>query len=262
MSERSQFTFYRSYYDSLKEMKNAEIGALVMAICAYALDGVETELKGAMKSMFCLIKPTLDVSARKAENGKRGGRPKANEKQTESKINRSESKAKANETKVKANESEGEKEKEKEYEVEVEKEVEVEYEKENENECLYNTTTPTPPPVNTEAAKTVRAYQNKLGSFLSATATRELIGFSDALGSELCTHALDSALDNGHREWSYIRAILSRYKEAGYTSIEQVINAENERKAQRVKPNQVVAKGMNWTADDMKQMLDALEGDL
>ena len=90
-----------------------------------------------------------------------------------------------------------------------------------------NTTTPTPPE-NTEAAKAVAAYQDKLGTFLSSTATRELIGFTKSLGAELCIHALDAALDNGQRNWNYIKAILNRYCTEGFTNVAQAVDEENE----------------------------------
>ena len=88
------------------------------AVCAYAFEERETAaLPGAAGAAFALVRPVLDSSRRKAENGSVGGsRPKANQKQTQ-----------ANERKRKQSLSEGEKE--------TEKEKEKETEKEGENEC-------------------------------------------------------------------------------------------------------------------------------
>ena len=83
--ERGQFTFYRSFYEAIKELGADEQAAAYNAICAYALDGIEPEITGAAKAVFLLAKPNLDNARRKAENGKRGGESEANDKQTESK---------------------------------------------------------------------------------------------------------------------------------------------------------------------------------
>ena len=110
--ERGQFTFYRSYYEAIKQLKKADQAAVLMAICAYALDEEMPGLTGTPAAIFALIKPTLDTSRRKAASGKAGGESK----QTASKT----------ETNPKQSAREKEKEKEKEGEIEIEKEKEYE----------------------------------------------------------------------------------------------------------------------------------------
>nr|DAU96478.1 MAG TPA: hypothetical protein [Caudoviricetes sp.] len=96
--ERGQFTFYRSFASALRRIrKDADRARAYDAICDYALDGKEPDLSGlsdAAAIAFELIKPTLDASKRKAENGKRGAnakqeqsasKPIANSKQADSK---------------------------------------------------------------------------------------------------------------------------------------------------------------------------------
>ena len=107
-NRRNQFTFYASYYDAIQHLKKQDQLAVIMAICAYALDGTDPKLTGAAASAFILIKPTLDTSRRKAESGKRGGSAKQEA-----------SKAEAN-----GKQSAREKEKEKEGEIEIEEEYE------------------------------------------------------------------------------------------------------------------------------------------
>ena len=68
---RGQFTFYRSYYEAVKNMKKTDAAALLLAVCAYALDGEEIPLSGAARAAFCLIKPTLDSGRKKAEERER-----------------------------------------------------------------------------------------------------------------------------------------------------------------------------------------------
>jgi hypothetical protein len=84
--ERSQFTFYRSFWEAIKELPAKSKAEVICAICAYALEGEAPKLSGTSKAIFTLIKPTLDASARKAETGKLGGsKEKAKDKQSESK---------------------------------------------------------------------------------------------------------------------------------------------------------------------------------
>lgn len=138
--ERTQFTFYRSFANALKRIrKDADRAKAYDAICDYALDGKEPDLSGLPDSAaiaFDLIRPVLDTSKRKSENGKRGAnaklgkddsKPQAKQKQAAGKTKKSESKAEAN---AKRGETSSEKEKEK------------EKEKELENECYLPLTPP------------------------------------------------------------------------------------------------------------------------
>lgn len=79
--------------------------------------------------------------------------------------------------------------------------------------------------------RVINAYQSKMGTFLSDTACRELISFYlPKMGEELTVYALDVALNNGNRKWQYIRVILNSWIEEGFSSVAEVVDAENERK--------------------------------
>lgn len=81
--ERGQFTFYRSFWEAIRELSAKDKTAVICSICAYVFDEEVPALSGTSKAIFSLIKPTLDSSAKKAANGKLGGsKPKANDKQT------------------------------------------------------------------------------------------------------------------------------------------------------------------------------------
>lgn len=123
--ERKQFTWYRSYYDALKEIPAEEFRAIVLAVCAYALDGEEPELSGVARAIFTLIRPTLEVGRSKAENRSRteqtsisaeqtGNRPE----QTKNKPEQTENKRKQTGNKPEQTRKEKEKEKEREKESE------------------------------------------------------------------------------------------------------------------------------------------------
>ena len=109
---REQFTFYRSYYEALKNLPKRDQTAVLMAVIGYALDETEPALSGVPLSVFTLIRPTLDSGRNKAKNrmNKRG----TNEGQSENK----------QETNQEQTRKEGEKEKEKEGESEIEVEGE------------------------------------------------------------------------------------------------------------------------------------------
>ena len=116
MDERTQFTFYASFFDAVSRIKKkADRADAYDAICAYALreeDPDFSKMSDAAQIAFLLIKPNLDSSRRKAKSGKDGGSKKANGKQNGSK----------QEANCKQEEDESEKEKEKEKEGEIENE--------------------------------------------------------------------------------------------------------------------------------------------
>lgn len=87
---RTQFTFYESFFRSISRIKKAsDRAAAYDAICAYALYEQEPDLDGmpdAAAVAFEVAKPNLDASRRKASAGKKGGEAKqteANRKQVE-----------------------------------------------------------------------------------------------------------------------------------------------------------------------------------
>lgn len=109
---RSQFTFFRSFWEALKDLPDEDRLKCFDAIAAYALDEEEIPVEGIAKSILVLTKPTLDSSRKKAESGSAGAsKREANRKQTASK--------------PQANE------KQRAREIEIEKEIEIDIEKEN-----------------------------------------------------------------------------------------------------------------------------------
>lgn len=117
--ERGQFTFYASFAKAAERIrKKADRCDFYDAVKDYAIYGKEPEweaLSDTVAVAFELVRPTLDASKRKAENGKRGGAaskpeaPRSKSKQSESKPE-----AKKSKPKQPASEKEGEKENEKE----------------------------------------------------------------------------------------------------------------------------------------------------
>lgn len=82
--EREQFTFYRSFWEALKELPKKDQLPFVMAICAYAFGEESKPMTGAASASFLLVRPVLDKANKRSASGKQGGsKPKANGKQTE-----------------------------------------------------------------------------------------------------------------------------------------------------------------------------------
>ena len=109
--ERTQFTFYESFLKAVSRIKNKNARCDAYdTICRYAMYGEEPDmdkLPDAVAIAFELVKPNLDASRRKANNGRAGGMAKQTASKTE------------------ANEKQTASKKEKEIEIEIEKELEV-----------------------------------------------------------------------------------------------------------------------------------------
>ena len=70
------FVFYRSFRDAIEEMTDENKLATLLAICDYALYGVEPDLKDAMsRAVFTVARPSIDTNKDRRANGKLGGRP-------------------------------------------------------------------------------------------------------------------------------------------------------------------------------------------
>ena len=80
--KRESFIFYKSFYDSIKELDPKDQVQIYDAIFQYQFIGVEKELNGIPKSIFTLIIPQLEANNKRYLNGCKGGAPKGNQKTT------------------------------------------------------------------------------------------------------------------------------------------------------------------------------------
>lgn len=202
---REQFTFYRSYYDALKNLPEKERAKVLFAILEYALDEQEqNNLEGVCAACFLLIRPTLDSGRIKAANRK--NKTKTNEEQNENKA----------ETRAEQNRKEREKERE------VEREVESE----------YDSITPNPSfDLTDDELRRLRQEQQdvetaakRVGLPVSAMSDYDTM---DNLRAE---HGADNLLKaigriqgaaEKCRSWRYVGGILRKEKSAGYTWTER-----------------------------------------
>ena len=92
------FVFYRSFRDAIEEMNDADKLSTLLAICDYALYGIEPELKGILpRAVFTVARPSIDANKTRRESGRKGGRPPKKTNGFESKNQRF-SKTKSTET--------------------------------------------------------------------------------------------------------------------------------------------------------------------
>lgn len=82
---RDSIIFYRSFYEAINELPEKMQAKVYSAIFEYSLNFNEVVLEGLPKTIFTLIKPQLEANKKKFENGKKGGKPKANPNQNETK---------------------------------------------------------------------------------------------------------------------------------------------------------------------------------
>lgn len=75
---KDYFTFYRSYYESIQELKEEDRLTIYEAIMNYMFNGIEPKINGIPKMIYGLIKPTLEKSKKLSDNGRKGGAPKGN----------------------------------------------------------------------------------------------------------------------------------------------------------------------------------------
>ena len=102
---RDSIVFYRSFYESIKDLPPEQFKACALAILEYGLDGKEPEGNGPEKMAYLLTKPQIDANNRRYQNGTKGGRkktevePESNQTETkpEPKPNQIETKPEPNE---------------------------------------------------------------------------------------------------------------------------------------------------------------------
>lgn len=73
---RDSFVFYRSFHNALSKLSDADRLAAYDALVEYGLDGLE-DAEGVSAAILEAFKPLIDANNRRFENGKKGGRPKA-----------------------------------------------------------------------------------------------------------------------------------------------------------------------------------------
>ena len=99
---RDSVVFYRSFYDAIKNIPEADQLKVYTAIMEYAMNDIQPEIDGIALAIFLLVKPQIDANNKRYENGKK---PKVKQA-----VSKSEASCKQNTSKSEANVKENEKE--------------------------------------------------------------------------------------------------------------------------------------------------------
>ena len=83
----NSMTFFRSYWDALRTLPEADRVKMYDAIMGYALDGIEPDLDGYLVGMFMLLRPNIDNS-QKLRNSQGRGKKKPEEEEPEKKVSK------------------------------------------------------------------------------------------------------------------------------------------------------------------------------
>lgn len=216
MDKRSQFTFYRSFWEAVQSLPKKDKLPVLEAIISYALDGDSpTGLTQSQSAFFLLVKPNLDASRKKAASGKQGGsKPKANGKQNASK-----------------KEKEGENEIENENEEEIEKEYKCNNLSGSSSSCA-----------GAKSEHIERLAADLFGRFVGSPHTKadcemiyNRVVFGDRVNADavgLLEYAFEAAAKAGLKgNWNYIEAVLDR------CSLQNIFTADAARKADDARGN-------------------------
>ena len=97
---KNSFVFYRSFYESIKDLDDPTKLEILNAICEYSLNDITPDLSVVGNAIFTLIKPNIDNAMKKynasVENGKKGGRPRKEENLEKPNQNLEETQTKSN----------------------------------------------------------------------------------------------------------------------------------------------------------------------
>ena len=87
--ERESFVFYRSFFESIRDLPRDIQGEVLTAIIEYGLYGETTENpKPIAGAILKLVIPQIEANNKRYNNGKKGGRPTKNKTEQEPNQNR------------------------------------------------------------------------------------------------------------------------------------------------------------------------------
>lgn len=130
--------------------------------------------------------------------------------------------------------------------------AEYEIEDEDENEIEVN---------NSSLGTVISFYQDKFNPTPSSQIVLSLQDYVESLDADVIIHAMQIALDERKFAWSYLNAILKRYKASGLSTMEKVLQSEQEyqsgkksakiadEKRREKKPEEYTLKGSIFDAD-------------
>lgn len=199
------------WFGAFTALSDAEAGRLAKALWAYTATGEEVELSGNEKGCFAMIKFTLQLDESES-NDLSEVRRQAGQKGAEAK--------KANASFAKANEA---------------NEANADNKNKSKNKNIYTNTTARAREESSigtvEVDPLILKVQQELNG-LTDTHYQAMNDFREELGDDVVGYAIDKAVGNGVRNWSYVEAVLRGWVKAGVRSLGEA-KAENEKHKQQ-----------------------------
>ena len=210
--KRESFVFYKSFYESIKELDPLDQVQIYNAIFNYQFEGEESELKGICKSIFTLIIPQLEANNKRYLNGLKGGAPKGNRNAT-----KKQPKNNLDLTKKQPNVNDNDN---------VNDNV-------NDNDNVN---------VNDNGNSDLFDFiQNNFGRMLRPVEIEEILKWED---NEVTRHAIKQAVLNGAYSTKYINTILDSYKAKNITTVVEAQKADKKFKERKEEEDKY--KGMSY----------------
>ncbi len=212
MEGRDSFIFYRSFYEALQDLDDANRLVIYDAICALALDDQEYQLSGLANTIFKLIKPQVSANTKKYVNGKKGGRPKGRKTSVENQVSshkktsgfKNEETSGFNQKKANVNVNENV----------------------NENDNVFGLSEENQKGEETDAAPSPSltlfdSFEAELARPLSPIEYQMIVDWENEYDKQIILLALAEAVKNNARSFRYIEVILSSWKQGGVRSVEE-----------------------------------------
>lgn len=239
MEEKKYLTFYKSYYEALKNLDDSQRLQMYEAIFRYYFEDKEINFEdNILACIWKLIKPNIDATNSKRLAGVKGAKIKKNNSQatlqqsckvpkTNSASNlkqNAQATLQQDDKQPKQNNSSNtdtdtdidtEKEKEKETAVAV-----AEREKEKGNAIFSPTTTAT-------TNKVFKFYLNNINPMPTPHEAEMITTFQNETSEDLIIYAMEKAVEKKARNISYVNAILNSWKSKGITTVEEAKEESN-----------------------------------
>lgn len=208
---RESFIFYKSFYESIKELDQKDQVQIYNAIFSYQFENKEIELTGVCKSIFTLIIPQLEANNKRYVNGCKGGAPKGNTNalKKQPKNNRKTTENNLNLTKKQPNDND------------------------NDNDNVNDNVNDNDNDNDISTGVDIYIYdyiENNFGRTLSPVEYEEISKWED---NELTRYAIKNAVLNGKCNIKYISRILESYAKNGIKTVVQAQNEEEKFKNQK-----------------------------
>lgn len=215
-------------------LTDEEAGRLLKGLLAY-VNGDEVEMPGREMLVYTMLRAQIERDAAsaddyrkvRAENGKKGGRPKKSDCEN---LNADEKNLKKPKNQVVFSE----KPKKLEYDYDYDLDNDHDYEQEQD---IDPDVPPIIPPVDADlpSADSPEAYATSNLEHLTPNQMDALGDYIDLLGADVVKHAVDEACGAGAPRWSYLDKILGRYREEGIRSLGDAKVSDDRRRANKAR---------------------------